>query len=90
MNNLSLSLSSGPLWPGVMVPDRVPSMGQIEQTVCKQMTDVKLWQLYSNTWKNPDSFKNAINKMCLQIIHIFDTYVRKGFDIEWSTMVDML
>ena len=27
-------------------------MGQIEQTVCKQMTDVKLWLLYNNTWNH--------------------------------------
>ena len=34
----------GPLWPGVVTPDRILSMGQIELfdhlTVCKQMTDV--------------------------------------------------
>ena len=29
--------------------DRVLSMGQIEKTVGKQMTDIKLWQLYGNT-----------------------------------------
>ena len=27
-------------------------MGQIEQTVCKQITDVKSWLLYSNTWNH--------------------------------------
>ena len=44
--------------------------------VCKQMTDIKLWLLYSNTWnyltvwKNRSvSFKNDINKMCLKIIY---------------------
>ena len=35
-----------PFWPGVVAPDRVLSMGQIElsgiQTVCKQMTNAKL------------------------------------------------
>ena len=25
-------------------------MSQIEQTVCKQMTNIKLWLLYSDTW----------------------------------------
>ena len=30
----SLPLLSGPLWPGVVAPDRVLSMGQIEQTMC--------------------------------------------------------
>ena len=39
----SLPLLSDPLWPGVVAPDRVPSMGQIDQTVYKQMTNVKLW-----------------------------------------------
>ena len=48
----SLWLLPGPLWPGVAAPDWVLSMGQIEQTVCKQMTDVKLWLLYSNTWNH--------------------------------------
>ena len=43
----SLPLLPGPLWPGLVAPDRVLSMGQIEQTLCKQMTDVKLWLLYS-------------------------------------------
>ena len=47
--SLSLPLLPGPLWPGVVVPDRVLSMGQIEQTMCKQIIDVKLWPLYSNT-----------------------------------------
>ena len=36
-----------PLWPGVVVPDRVLSRGQIEQIVSKQMTNDKLWLLYS-------------------------------------------
>ena len=38
------------LWPGVVAPNGVISIGQIEQTVWKQMTDVKFWLLYSNTW----------------------------------------
>ena len=41
----SLSLLLGPPQPGVAVPDRVPSMGQIELfnhlTECKQITDVE-------------------------------------------------
>ena len=48
----SLPLLSGPHWHRVVAPDRVLSMGQIEQTVCKPMTDVKLWLLYSNTWNH--------------------------------------
>ena len=73
----SLPLLAGPLRPGVVAPNRILSMGQIEQTVCKQMTDVKLWLLYCNTWnhltvckKNSGSFKNFIYKMCLQILYI--------------------
>ena len=45
-STLSLPLLPGLLWPRVIVPVRVPSMGQIELfnhlTVSKQMTDVKL------------------------------------------------
>ena len=41
--------------------------------VCKQMTDVKLWLLYSNTWDylkmSVVSFLDVINKLCLQIIY---------------------
>ena len=36
------STLSLPLLPGGVVPDTVLSLGEIEQTVCKQMTDVKL------------------------------------------------
>ena len=39
-STLSLPFLFGLLWPGVVAPDRVVSMGQIEQIVCKQMTDV--------------------------------------------------
>ena len=46
----SLSLLLGSLWPGMLVPVRVTSMGQIEifnhLTMCKQMTYAKL-----NCWK---------------------------------------
>ena len=40
------------LWPGVIAPDRVLSISQLEQTICKQMTDVKLWRLYSTSWNH--------------------------------------
>ena len=71
-----LPLLPDPLWPGVIAPDRVLSMGQIEQTVCKQITDVKLWLLYNTTWNHLTvcrkelRFKNVNLKMCLQIIYI--------------------
>ena len=48
----SLPLLPGPLWNRVVAPDWVLSMGQIEQTVCKQMTDVKLWLWCCNSWSN--------------------------------------
>ena len=48
----SLPSIPGPLWPGVVALDRILSMGQIEQTVSKQMADVKLWLLYSNSWNH--------------------------------------
>ena len=38
----SLPLLLGPLWPRVVSSDRLLSIGQMEQTVCKQITDVKL------------------------------------------------
>ena len=45
-STFSLPLLPSPLWPGVVVPDKVLSMGQIELfdilTVCKQMTYAKL------------------------------------------------
>ena len=37
----SLLLLPGPLWPGVVASERVLSMSQIEQTMYKQITDVK-------------------------------------------------
>ena len=39
-NTPSLPLLPDPLWVGVVVPDRVLSIGQIN--LCKQMTEVKL------------------------------------------------
>ena len=38
----SLPLLPGPFWLGVVAPDKGLSMGQIEQTVYKQKTNVKL------------------------------------------------
>ena len=48
----SLPLLRSPLRPRVVTPDRILFMSQIEQTVRKQMTDVKLWRLYCNTWNH--------------------------------------
>ena len=45
----SLPSFPSPIWLGVVAPDRVLSMGQIQlfeiQTMCKQMTNAKLNQL---------------------------------------------
>ena len=37
-----------------------PTMGQIEQTVCKQMTEVKLSLLYSNSWNYSTVYKKEL------------------------------
>ena len=42
MNTSSLPLLPGPFWPGVIAPDRVLFRGQIEKTLYKQMTNVKV------------------------------------------------
>ena len=51
----SLPLLPCPLWPGVVAPDRVLSIVQIEQTVCKQMTEVKR-----------DSYISILETICVQ------------------------
>ena len=67
-STLSLTLLPCPLWPGVVAPDKVLSMDQIEQAMCKKMIDDKLWLLYFITWnylwakKSPGSFENVIDK----------------------------
>ena len=51
----------------------------IYSNLCKQMTNVKL--LHSNTWnhlivqKMSSGLFKIINKMCLQIIYVFNLYV---------------
>ena len=82
MWNTALTLlPPGPLWLGVVAPNRVLSMDQIEQTVCKQMIDVKLWllEILGTIWlcakKSLCSFKYIIYKICLQTKYIFNIYV---------------
>ena len=48
----SLPLLLGPLWPGEVTPNRFLSMDQINKLCVKKMIDIKLWLLYSNTWKH--------------------------------------
>ena len=68
--------------PGVVAPDRVLSMDQIEETVCKQMTDVKLGLLYSNTEKHltMHSSKILINNVYKSYIYLMIIY--RGFGIK--------
>ena len=80
----SLPLLPGPLWLRVVAPDRVLSMCQIEQTVCKQMTDIKFWLLNCNTWNYLTAYKQRA-QACLTMlstkcvyksyIYIFNIYV---------------
>ena len=37
-----LPLFPGPLWPGVVALDKVLAIGEREQALCKQMTDIRL------------------------------------------------
>ena len=74
----SLLFLPGPLWPGVVVPDRVLSRGQIEQTMCANKWLISncdcyiaiLETIYLCAKKSWGSFKNVIYKMCLQILNI--------------------
>ena len=62
----SLPLLPGPLWLGVVVPDRVMSTGQIELIVGKQMIGVRLWLLSSNTWNHLTVCKKELVEECYQ------------------------
>ena len=82
LNTSSLPFFPVPLWPGGVAQDRILSMCQTEQTVYKQMSDVKLWLLHRKFWthfrvnlckKSSRSFKNVINKICLQN-HIYTVH----------------
>ena len=77
----SLPLLPCPLWPGVLASDRVLYMSQIEQTMRKQMIDVKLWLLFNKTWNHLTIYKKLLRfvKRCyiqnVFTIHIFDMHV---------------
>ena len=82
----SLPLFPGPLWSVVVVPDKVQSMVWIEQTVCKQMTDVKLWLLYSNTWNQINCVQKRpqarLRMLSIKCVHKSYLYVKTGFGIK--------
>ena len=53
--------------------------------VGKRMIIVKMWLLYSSTWKrltalkmSSGSFKNVVNKICLQVIYTV-THISIGY-----------
>ena len=64
----SLPLLPGPLCPGVVALDRVLFMHPIEQTECKQMTDVELWLLNHNTWNYLTVRKKKKKKKDLRLV----------------------
>ena len=59
-SSLSLALLPG---PGVVSPDMHLSLSKIEQSVCKQMTVVKLRLLYSNTWNHLTEGKKTQSRL---------------------------
>ena len=77
----SLPLLLGPLWPKAVAPDRVQSMGQIN---CKQITDVKFWLLYRNTWNHATVCKKNA-QACLRMLAtkcVYKWYMYKQFGIK--------
>ena len=46
--SLQLQLVVGPLWPGVVIPVRVPSMGQIDQNMSLKEKWVHIKNGYSH------------------------------------------
>ena len=71
-------LLPGSLWPRVVAPDRVQSMDQIEQTVCKQMADVKLRLLHRNTGNHLTVCKNVFTNH----ISLIYTYKDRSSQLE--------
>ena len=64
----SLHLLPVPLWSRVVEPDRVLIMGQMEQTVDKEMTNVKMWLLYNNNWNHLNMNKKSQAHLRILII----------------------
>ena len=74
------------LWTREVLPD----MGQIEQTVCKQITDVKLWQLYSNNWNLLTMSKKSSRMLSTKFVYksyIYSIYMYKQnvalYNLHW-------
>ena len=76
--------SFGSLWLRVVASDG----SNRTNFVCKQMMNVNLWLLYSNTWNHSTVCKkNVMYKMCLEIIYVFDIDMYKQDlalnDLQW-------
>ena len=70
----SLPLLPGPLWPGVVAPDEVLSMDQIEQTVSREMTDSNIWN-HLTVCKKKSSFLRMLSTKCVYRSYIFNINV---------------
>ena len=93
LNNSKIPLFPVPLWPGVILPVRVPSIDQIEMFNHLQFlkpfncVQMKLLMLDSNTWNyltvckhvNSSWFKNCyLQTICLQMIYVCN--IRGAYD----------
>ena len=56
---------------------RIISMALIGQTVCKQMSYVKYWLLYSNTWNHLTVCKRKLCIKCVYKSYIYSIYTYK-------------
>ena len=71
-----LPILPGSLWSRGVAPDRVLSMGQIEQTVCKQITDVKLWLVINQYVK---TFNCAQKRAQVHLRMLSTKYIHKSY-----------
>ena len=93
----SLSLLQSSHKSRVVAPDWVLSMGHIEQTMCKQMTDDKLWLLHSNILNHLTVCQKEFRLVyecyphyVFKIIYIIYIYMYKqDLALKKPTMVDM-
>ena len=76
LSPLSLPLLQGPLWPGVEAPDRVLSMGQIEQKMCTYAKPNYFWNKLTFDWivwnRTVHLYKNTIAILLFIIDFIID------------------
>ena len=72
-SNPSLSLLPGQLKPEVVAPDKIQSMGKIEQTMCANQRIVTVIYQYMKKFNCVQKGAQDRYKMCLQLIYIFNT-----------------